>query len=205
MKTHVYVDGFNLFHGALKGTPYKWLNLARLCELLLPQHDIHTIKFFTATLNETVGGPEKVIRQQTYLRALRTIPHLEIIYGHFLRTKVTVYVPNKRPPLITGYKFEEKGSDVKIASHMINDGRKGEYEAAVLISNDSDLDDPVRIVSTEMGLTVGIVNPFQNRASRTLVRHATFVKTIRPGALLASQFPPTIEDKDGTIRKPRGW
>ncbi len=47
---------------------------------------------------------------------------------------MTVYVPGKKPPLITGFKFEEKGSDVKIASHMINDGRKREYDAAVLIT-----------------------------------------------------------------------
>ena len=24
-RTHVYVDGFNLYFGALRGTPYKWL------------------------------------------------------------------------------------------------------------------------------------------------------------------------------------
>jgi transposase len=30
MKTSVYVDGFNLHYGAIKGTPYKWLNLLLL-------------------------------------------------------------------------------------------------------------------------------------------------------------------------------
>lgn len=35
MKTIVYVDGFNLYYGAVKGTPYRWLNIARLCALLL--------------------------------------------------------------------------------------------------------------------------------------------------------------------------
>lgn len=37
MKTIVYVDGFNLYYGALKGTRYKWLNLWQLCHLLLLQ------------------------------------------------------------------------------------------------------------------------------------------------------------------------
>ena len=36
MKTIVYVDGFNLYYGALKGTPYRWLNLAEMCRQLLP-------------------------------------------------------------------------------------------------------------------------------------------------------------------------
>ena len=30
MRTRVYVDGFNLYYGALKDTPFKWLNLAEL-------------------------------------------------------------------------------------------------------------------------------------------------------------------------------
>ena len=32
----VYIDGFNLYYGALRKTPYNWLNLRRLCEFLLP-------------------------------------------------------------------------------------------------------------------------------------------------------------------------
>ena len=30
MRTRVYVDGFNLYYGALKGTSFKWLNLLAL-------------------------------------------------------------------------------------------------------------------------------------------------------------------------------
>ena len=35
--THVYIDGFNLYYGALKGTPYKWLDLEALCRKLMPR------------------------------------------------------------------------------------------------------------------------------------------------------------------------
>tara|TARA_R110002072_G_scaffold29206_4_gene92759 strand:- start:564 stop:863 length:300 start_codon:yes stop_codon:yes gene_type:complete len=34
MRTCVYVDGFNLYYGALKRTPYKWLDLAALMAAL---------------------------------------------------------------------------------------------------------------------------------------------------------------------------
>jgi hypothetical protein len=47
-KVNVYIDGFNLYYGALKGTPYKWLDLSRLCQTLLPSDTIHEIKYFTA-------------------------------------------------------------------------------------------------------------------------------------------------------------
>ena len=30
MRTRVYVDAFNLYYGALRGTPYKWLDLDAL-------------------------------------------------------------------------------------------------------------------------------------------------------------------------------
>ena len=41
--TYVYVDGFNLYYGAVKDSAYRWLNIRRLCELLLPHHTIQTI------------------------------------------------------------------------------------------------------------------------------------------------------------------
>ena len=39
MKTNVYIDGFNLYHRALQATPYKWLDLFKLCEAILPTHE----------------------------------------------------------------------------------------------------------------------------------------------------------------------
>jgi len=43
MATIVYVDGFNLYYGALKGTPYKWLDIHALSRRLLPNDQIVTI------------------------------------------------------------------------------------------------------------------------------------------------------------------
>jgi hypothetical protein len=84
LKTNVYIDGFNLYFGAVKGTPYKWLNLAEMCRLMLPRNQIHKIKYFTALVNARPNDPDQPIRQQTYLRALKTLPNLSIILGHFL-------------------------------------------------------------------------------------------------------------------------
>jgi hypothetical protein len=44
----VYVDGFDLYYGALKNTPYKWLNPATLCARMLPKDDVVAINYFTA-------------------------------------------------------------------------------------------------------------------------------------------------------------
>ncbi len=56
-------------------------------------------------------------------------------------------------------KTEEKGSDVNLASHLLRDAYTGKFEVAVLITNDSDLAEPVRIVAQELNLPVGILNP----------------------------------------------
>lgn len=50
-RTNVYIDGFNLFYGALKGSPYKWLDLEALCHQLLPKDSIHRIRYFTAKVS----------------------------------------------------------------------------------------------------------------------------------------------------------
>jgi hypothetical protein len=73
-----------------------------------------------------------------------------------------------------------------------------------VLSNDSDLVLPIKIVATELHLPVGILNPHK-RFSVELRKVATFRKQIRKGALAASQFPPTLTDAKGTITKPAAW
>ncbi|MDD2694624.1 MAG: NYN domain-containing protein [Anaerolineales bacterium] len=208
MRTYVYVDGFNLYYGAVKGTPYKWLDIRRLCQLLLPKNQILKIKYFTALVSARPNDPDQPNRQQVYLRALRTIPNLDIIYGHFLEHEVMMpmvgSLPSK-PRYARVFKTEEKGSDVNIAAHMINDGYKGEYQVAILLSNDSDLVEPVKIVQNELKLPVGVLNPRPASPSHELRKYATFVKPIRKGALAASQFPATMKDSTGIIHKPPKW
>jgi hypothetical protein len=62
MRTHVYIDGFNFYYGCVKGTPYKWLNLAEFCRILLPPNDIRSIKYFTARVDSRPGDPNQATR-----------------------------------------------------------------------------------------------------------------------------------------------
>ncbi len=207
MKTSVYIDGLNLYYGALKNTRFKWLNPARLCELLLPAFDVHHMEYFTALVRPRSGKPDQRVRQQAYLRALRTLPGLKIVLGRFLTTEVQMPVAAQRsgrPRHARVIKTEEKGSDVNIASHMLLDGFRGKYDVAVLVTNDSDLIEPIRIAREELGLVVGILNPHK-KASRVLHKHASFMKPIRAGVLSVSQFPAEIHDQKGVIRKPAQW
>ena len=51
----VYVDGFNLYYGAVRNTPFKWLDLQRFFELLRPHDDLQQIHYFTALID----GPSR--------------------------------------------------------------------------------------------------------------------------------------------------
>jgi NYN domain len=111
----------------------------------------------------------------------------------------------KGPKFARVIKTEEKGSDVNIAAHLLNDAYKHMLDAAVIVTNDSDLVEPIRIARDELRLPVGILNPHRHNASRLLLKHASFVRQIREGALKACQFPPTLSDEHGLIHKPRVW
>lgn len=204
MKTNIYIDGFNLYYGCVKDTPYKWLNLAKMCRLLLPCDEIIRIKYFTALVTPRPSDLEKPIRQRLYLRALLTIPNLEIIYGSFLSSEVRMPLSPPDKGFARVIKTEEKGSDVNLATHLLLDGFRNDYELAVIVSNDSDLLLPIRVVTEQFGKPVGLLNP-QKHPSAVLVPHVLFVKNIRKNVLYNSQFPDVLSDAHGIFRMPATW
>jgi hypothetical protein len=109
-----------------------------------------------------------------------------------------------RYPNVDVIRTTEKGSDVNLATHILFDAFRNDYDLAVIISNDSDLLEPIRIVNTELGEPVGILDP-QLHPSKVLIQYATFIKQIRKGVLAVSQFPPTLTDRHGTFHKPPKW
>lgn len=207
LRTIVYVDGFNLYYGALRGTPWKWLDLRALAaRLLYPENDIVAIKYFTAPVDVRPDDPQKPVRQQIYIRALGTI-RAHVVEGHYLTHKVWMRKADPAPgenPFVQVIKTEEKGSDVNIACHLLLDAARDRMDCGVLVTGDSDLKTPVKMAIADFGKKVGVLNP-QKQPCRTLQATATFYKHIRPSALAASQFPPTLTDANGTFSKPASW
>jgi hypothetical protein len=68
-------------------------------------------------------------------------------------------VPGRPQQYVRVIKTEEKGSDVNLATHLLHDAHRGKFEVAVIVSNDSDLLEPIKIVREELVLKVGILNP----------------------------------------------
>jgi len=207
LDTNVYVDGFNLYYGCVKGTPYRWLNLSKLCTMLLPGHHINRIRYFTSLITPQPNDPQQLQRQLTYIRALETIPNLSVHYGKFLTHLVRR--PLAHPPIgdhttVEVMDTKEKGSDVNLATYLLIDGFKKEYQMAVVISADSDLVEPIKLAINKLGLPVGVLHPYR-MDSQQLSAVASFYRPIREKALRASQFPSVMKDSVGTITKPIAW
>lgn len=112
--------------------------------------------------------------------------------------------PGKRPPMFEVIKTEEMGSDVALGALLVHHGHQRRYEAAIVVSNDSDLVLPIQIVRDELHLPVGLLNPHKKFAVE-LSKVASFKKQIRDGVLAAAQLPDEMSDEHGTIRKPDRW
>jgi len=226
-RTYIYVDGFNLYYRSLRDTPYKWLDLKKLFIYLLdPNYHIDKIKYFTTKVSGKLE-PNKPIRQETYIRAIEQyIPEIKIYYGHFLSNKITAPLADTNPPQrvkvkiwrhgvrktiiaeatpdqrVQVIKTEEKGSDVNLAVHLVNDAWLDKYDCAVVVSNDSDLAEALRIASQERQKKIGIFTPVKH-PSQELIKYALFVKRIRKTALSLSQLPNPIPGTN--INKPDSW
>jgi uncharacterized LabA/DUF88 family protein len=220
--TYVYVDGFNLYYGAFgkertwNAGGLKWLDVAAFAGKIWSSHaPIAQARYFTALVKPPPHDPQIAMRQQTYLRALRSTG-IEVHLGTFkYRRKShklvghTASLNTYSPPVVLTAeaqigKYDERGSDVNLATYLIRDAAKGLCDRAIVVSNDSDLVEPIRVARADFGVEVYIVNP-QRRAVAELTQAASGSRDISLAALAASQLPMTLSDAVGTITKPVGW
>lgn len=206
---------------------WKWIDLRALGQRLVPGEPINQIRYFTARVKPVRANVSAPQRQDAYLRALQTLPGLSVHFGLFKTGKTRmplhrgigpirelglrlVGLKPKRYPdgnvSVQVMKTEEKGSDVNLASYLLLDAFHGSYSKAVVISNDTDLCEPVRIVAEEFGLPVMVVTPraFQPVA-KDLEKVASATRKLRLAAVVKSQLPATLADPNGVVHRPAVW
>jgi uncharacterized LabA/DUF88 family protein len=236
MICNVYVDGFNFYYGCFKDRndksyaalqSLKWVDIRKLSETLRPGDAIKRIHYCTARVDPTPRDPDQPVRQEMYLNALKTTQGLKLHFGTFKSrpkwgmvigppTIVKQIGPN--PQLAQIMTSEEKGSDVNIATHLLHDAFTGDCEAALVITNDSDLVEAIRTARVSAGIEVHLVSPGKSVTS-TLRKAATSAMTLdsavtdqsgkyltKSQLLSVCQFPSPIVLPDGrALRKPRSW
>ena len=217
-RTIVYIDGFNLYYRALRGTAHKWLDIAALSEAALPAScQIQRVNYYTARISGRTD-PTAPARQHAYLRALESLPRVAIHYGNFLATKkwaglvqppefkpgLTLPAGASTPEVAFVWKTEEKGSDVNLGVHLVRDAFLKAFDEAVILTNDTDLVEPVRIVTQEVGLPVTLLTPVGKPAT-SLAQVASRIRHIA-SYVGPCQLPPVVTLANGrTVQKPAGW
>jgi len=140
-RTIVYIDGFNLYHAidGLGVQSLKWLDLRALSESILRQGEtLKSVKYFSAF---ATWRPDAYARHLDYVRALEA-RGIEVVLGQFKEK------PRKCQSCKSKWMaHEEKETDVNIASHMIADALTGEVERLILVSADTDLSPPIKIIA----------------------------------------------------------
>lgn len=215
MRANIYVDGFNLYYGSVRRYPrLKWLDIAQMCRILLPDIEINRIRYFAARINGWPHDTDAPHRQDIYFRALRTISSLTIHLGRFSTRRVMMpsdsitYLEGKHTPeVVPVIRTEEKRTDVNLATYLLVDCFDDDFDEAVIISNDSDLTLPVETIIEKFGKPVGMINPHPvSRLSSELVRATTHqIRSINRSVLARSQFPPILTDDKGEFHRPSRW
>jgi uncharacterized LabA/DUF88 family protein len=210
LRTIAYIDGFNLYNRALKTKPRcKWLNLRCLIENILgPQNRLTEVKYYTAWVSGRTD-PGQPIRQQAYIDAIKTLPGVSVYFGKFLDKEIwrpLVNAPCSCKPcrMVKVHDTEEKGSDVNLASHLVWDGFQNRYDVAVVVSKDTDLVEPIRIIRNS-GKTVGIICP-DGSLPPALNTVANFTRHIQVAHLANSQLANPVVGYGGkAIHRPPEW
>jgi len=232
---NAYVDGFNLYMGALKGRPeLKWLDLVAFCKAARPDMQLGKIYFFTASISERYPGDDAPRRQEKYLRVLAN-QGIEVVRGKFRkdmrrrmlvttdRTKViqpampklfgltqyaldeSAQVAAPSAPKALVFDVEEKGSDVNLASYLLRDVFTKGLDAALVISGDSDFVTPLRM-SVEAGIDVLLLVPRKKLHSEYLRRAVTNLNHISQEELVRFQLPKLFVSPSGRhIVRPKSW
>ena len=199
-----YIDGFNLYFG-MKSKGWKrfyWLDLPELVRQLLKQgQQLVEAKYFTSRISASLSDPDKSKRQNIYLEALGTLPSLQIFYGHYLHSPYTC-----RNCGSTRLVPAEKMTDVNIATELLTDAFQDRFDAAFLISGDSDLTPPIQTIrKLNPGKRTVVAFP-PDRHSVELAKAATYSFQIGRAKIAASQLPDPVVKPDGfALHRPTKW
>lgn len=184
---------------------------------------VDRVNYYTAPVSGKIDN-DSPKRQQKLLAALRTVPQISIFNGRFLSStkwaglvqppdaRPLGYVWTQPPPaVVLVHKTEEKGSDVNLGVHLVRDAFTSAFDVAYVLTNDTDLVEPIRIVTQECGLPVGIVAPCRPKGaipipSPSLTAVASFTHYIDDNELAAAQFPnPVVRAGKPPVFKPQTW
>lgn len=229
--TAVYIDGYNLYYGRIRGTPYKWLDVVTLFDRLLhdqdPSSELISVCYFSAPAlgRFATHGEASVLAQQDYHRALKQVhpERLSMVLGKHSYDKDGTSLPRfeegkpfDRTDRVKVWKLEEKQTDVNLALSMYRAACSGKFQQFVVCSNDSDAAPALAALRADFkDLTIGVVTPRRppsadgsshRSVSSSLDEHSNWTRQyLLDAELEAAQLRAVIPTRKKPIRKPPHW
>jgi len=212
MKTHAYIDGFNLYHGMMDWgynmpgstakpalRQYLWLNLdSFICSYFAGNISLEQIHYFTAPVRD---NQDALDRQEKYWKALESLPHLSIHKGVNARRY-------DRDWNIIGY--VEKQSDVWFGLQALEDAlREPDLQRMVFLCADADQVPTIeKIQHLRADIDLQLIFPPCRQSGDLSKLIPNPIKT-RYEPLRDNQFPDPVEyERDGSlisVAKPPEW
>lgn len=228
MRVSLFIDGFNFCYRLYRGEPkrcppaHTWLNPVlpgdALCRHQRIDGSIVRVHYCSAPALPGYRDPDQPTRQQHYFRALSGIPEVTITLGQHTSGPKCVQTigPNGRDGVGAPFRAlvrEEKGADVNLATFLVRDAALDEFDLAFVLSNDSDLENAVRIAVQDFGKDVCVVSPKINgtkgnkpRVTNRLKGVATRVFVLDATLLARCRLPDPAPDATGAmVTCPASW
>lgn len=206
---NVYIDGFNLYFGALKPRPhFKWLHLRKFAEQLYPGREIGKVYYFTSEIHREHEFDLAPKRQIAYLKVLAD-SGVEIVKGNFKHREKHLRLVGQTgsvTQLAHVWQFEEKGSDVNLASYLLRDVYVSGLSHALVVSGDSDLTNALNF-AREAGTHIALAIPDRHEnGNEELKNAADYVQFVKASQLEVSQFSKAVIIASGReIVRPKEW
>jgi uncharacterized LabA/DUF88 family protein len=199
-RVNIYVDGFNFYFGIKsKGwRKYYWLDIVGFFSLFIkPGQELRNVLYFTATPKDR----GKKDRQDLFFSANKVDNKFKLIFGKYIEKKVRFGGKEYRT-------YEEKQTDVNIAVELIRNVIQNKCEVSVIVSADSDLLPPIRLIR-ELYPTHKIICFFPpKRYSRDLSNHADAIINLEryESRFKRSILPDHVKLANGyVVKRPKKW
>ncbi len=204
-----YIDGFNLYRGMrdARMRSLLWLDLRALVKRLCPK-DAHvtSVKYVTARILNLKprshpgfqDGEASRRRQNEYIDAL-TSSGVTLFEGKYKLRRVVCRSCGK-----TWQKPEEKASDVHIATQLLSDAFRGNFDIAMIMSGDADVVPAIRVVVDELKLPTIVAFP-PKRVLAELKSVASSCIHVNRSHIGKSQFPNEFEHEGHVFKRPAKW
>lgn len=209
MKVSFLIDGFNLYHSIedvkkYEGIKAKWLDVKTLLHSYLTDlgknAKFNGIYYFTALRHHVHDEkPNSILRHKRYIEVLESTG-IEVVYGKFKPKTIRCKGCN-----CTFTAYEEKKTDVAIASKLLELVHNSYSDIYVIVSGDTDLIPAIELAKKiDKEIKIYVLFPYR-RKNIEVKDYVDGQFKIKPSRYKSCQFNGLKKTKSGDMAKPTHW